>query len=94
MSIAMTETELQAFALSVLKLAFAGGFLGGVVWSVVRSIVVDIADAIQAWEEKRIRIATARMRNVHGPLLMPGRSSSLRRAMVRVLRKRSESDHG
>lgn len=87
----MTEIELQAFALSIVKLSVVGGFLGAICWSLVVRALVHVADAIQAWEDKRIRIATARMRNVHGPLLLPGMSSSLRRAMANVLRKRHAS---
>lgn len=88
----MTEIDMQHFAQSIVKLSMLGGFLGAICWSLVMRGLVGIADAIQAWEDKRIRIATARMRNVHGPLLLPGRSSSLRRAMANVLRKRHASN--
>lgn len=88
MPIAMTESELQAFALAVLQLSFAGGVFGALCWSMFTHFLGWVADAVCTWEEKRIRIASARMRSVHGPLLMPGMSSSLRRAMVGVLRKR------
>jgi hypothetical protein len=66
----MTETELQHFALSILKLAFAGGVLGAICWSLVMRIVADVADAIQDWEDKRTRIgaarARARVRHING----------------------------
>lgn len=56
----MTEIDVQHFAL--LKLAFAGGVLGAICWSLVMRVVVDVADAIQAWEDKRTRIGAARAR--------------------------------
>ncbi|WP_406622935.1 hypothetical protein [Acidovorax sp. SDU_ACID1] len=87
----MTETELQALGASIVKLSMLGGVLGAICWSLLMRALLRVADAIQAWEDKRIRIATARMRNVHGPLLLPGMSSSVRRAMANVLRKRHAS---
>lgn len=56
----MTEIEMQHFAL--LKPAFAGGVLGAICWSFIVRAFVYVADAIQAWEDKRTRIGAARAR--------------------------------
>lgn len=58
----MTENEQQALVLSILQFAFAGGCLGAICWSLVMRVVVDVADAIQDWEDKRTRIGAARAR--------------------------------
>ena len=44
--------------------------------------------------DARLRIAAARMRNVHGPALYPGFSRSARHAMIRVLRNRADGVYG
>ena len=89
--ISMTEEELRAFAISAAQLSFAGGFLGGVCFSLVVRIVVGVADAIQAWEERRMRIHQARMRQQHGPLLLPGFTRLGRVFARRALRARASA---
>ncbi|WP_406623051.1 hypothetical protein [Acidovorax sp. SDU_ACID1] len=58
----MTELELQAFALSIVKLSMVGGVLGAICWSLIVRALMHVADAIQAWEDKRVRIGSARAR--------------------------------
>ena len=58
----MTETELQAFALAVAKLAFVGGIVGALCFSLAVRVIARLGDAIQFWEDKRIRIGSARAR--------------------------------
>lgn len=52
----MTEAE------SFVKLSMLGGALGAICWSFVVRALVHVADAIQAWEDKRARIGAARAR--------------------------------
>lgn len=58
----MTETELQAFAIAVAKLAFVGGIVGALCFSLAVRVIGRLGDAIQSWEDKRIRIGSARAR--------------------------------
>ncbi len=62
MPVAVTETELQAFALAVAELAFLGGIVGALCFSLAVRAISRLGDVIQSWEDKRIRIGSARAR--------------------------------
>lgn len=89
--ITMTEAELRTFAISVAQIAFAAGVIGGVAWTLVRDLISAVADAVCSWEERRIRIDQARMRQQHGPFLLPGLSRIGRAMARRVYRMRAST---
>lgn len=62
MPVAVTETELQAFAIAVSKLAFVGGIVGALCFSLAVRVIARLGDAIRSWEGKRTRIGSARAR--------------------------------
>lgn len=85
----MTPAELEALALGMAKLAFVFGILGAIachagIWA-CHVLVLAVSFRIERAE----RLAQARMRNVHGPLVLPGSPRWVRRDLIaRVLRER------
>lgn len=88
----MTPEDWQALVFGVVEIAFAAGLAGAFAYEVLtlaaRSGVLLLAELLQ----RRERIAHARMRHVHGPLLLPGAPRWLSRsALANVLRARAKA---
>ena len=58
----MTNVDMQHFAFAIVKLSVLGGVFGAICSSMISSVIVRVADSIQAWEDKRTRIGAARAR--------------------------------
>ena len=90
----LTTDQAAELLLVVADLSVLGGVVGGVVLLIVFDVLSSFFEWLEYREQQRLRIAAARMRNVHGPALFPGFSRSSRAAMVRVLRNRSDGVYG
>lgn len=56
----MTAEQMRHVAMALLQLGFFSGVAGAMCWNVLTWVFCKLADAIQAWEDKRIRIIKAR----------------------------------
>ena len=90
----LTSDQAAELLFAVAELSVLGGFLGGVFMSIVAEALSCFGQWLGHREERRLRIAAARMRNVHGPALFPGFSRMSRAAMIRVLRNRADGVYG
>ena len=87
--ITLGESELQLLAIAVAKIGFATGIVGAATWTAFSFICNAVAEFIDERYECKQRIANAQARNVHGPLILPGRSGLERRAIRAILRARA-----
>ena len=76
----MQPGQLDHFAWAVIQLGFAAGVAGAVAWSALAWLVNGLADALTAWEQRRMRIAGARARAAargmgQGPMSAPSRAA-------------------
>jgi len=78
----MTSLDLEHFAKAVAEIGFIAGVVGGIFGLACARVLDDLTDMFLAWEERRMRIHQARMRQQHGPLLLPG-STRLGRVLIR-----------
>ncbi|GEM_PF-2646624 len=86
----MSPDQLAYLARGFVELGFWSGVAGAIAWKLVCDCWSVFTDRYLAWEERCMRIAHARARHVHGPLLLPGVSRAIPRAWIaRVLRQRS-----
>ena len=90
----LTPDQAAELLLVMAYLAVLGGVAGGVVLLIVVDAVSSFGEWLEHLEQRRLRIAAARMRNVHGPALFPGFSRMSRAAMIRVLRNRADGVYG
>ena len=90
----LTPDQAAELLLVMVNLAVLGGVAGGVVLLIVVAAVSSFGEWFEHRERRRLRIAAARLRNVHGPALFPGFSRSSRAAMIRVLRNRAGGVYG
>lgn len=58
----MSPEQLRQVALAFAQIGFVSGLLGALVWSIGAWLVHRLADAITAWEDRRIRVIKARAR--------------------------------
>lgn len=58
----MSPQQLAQFGRSVAQLAFVAGIAGAITWSLLMRLCNGVADSITEWEERRIRVITARAR--------------------------------
>lgn len=82
-------------ALGIAKLSFVAGLVGAIVLHLAMAGAHAVVALIGLWFDRRARIVQARMRHVHGPLVLPGEPSWFRRLLVRALRNRhAQQAHG
>lgn len=58
----MSPEQMRQIALTLVQLGFISGVAGAMAWSVGAWLLNGLADALTAWEERRIRVIQARAR--------------------------------
>lgn len=58
----MSPEQLEHLAYALIQIGFCSGLIGAAAWTLLMGIFNAIADAITAWEDRRIRVIKARAR--------------------------------